>query len=65
MKSVIALFASLTAFCYWTGEYMPQAYSVAPTPLWQVMGCILLALSLIQFIKYQGKYEGEKPYELF
>jgi len=63
MKLTIALLASLTAFCYWTGELMPKAYS--NDPQWQVSGAILLSLIILYGINWLGRYDGQKPYEIF
>jgi hypothetical protein len=60
MKLTISIFTFLTAFCYWTGELMPKAYSNAPTAMWEVMGTILLSLIILYGIHKSGYYEDGK-----
>jgi len=64
MRLLIALLASLTAFCYWTGELMPKAYSNAPTAMWEVMGTILLSLIILCGINWLGRYDGRPPIDI-
>jgi hypothetical protein len=64
MKLTIALFTSITAFCYWTVELMPKAYSNAPTAIYEPFACITLSLLIIYGIKWLGRYDGQSPIDI-